>query len=719
MRRHPEEKRLRRAIDEVEKGLARNQCDLALAGLLQLPDSQRAAYRQRVRQLAAAAIEREAALGHRSALVELGKRIAVAKLLPKPPEDGSPEWVEACWKCVWAICDVPATPTLPRAAEGRALARLIFDSLWPALIDRIPAAVDATDLFLSLEAAPFDGQGLARVRAAIAESSAATLAQARPVRSEPPEEPGPATSPGLSRAAHLSPNFGAVADAWPRWAVNTGRSEARELALGAWASLAFVAFEAGAREALSKHDANAASAEWLAGASAGILEAACLEILGRLSPSHRDVRQQVGVGGRGNAEWLWEPLSLVELALEMKPMLSEAVRGDLCALFRAAARRSGISLQETPEPTELDLVALRRLGVALLRNEPPTFWWIGSWLEAVKIGRVQVARALVPLYREAVERCYSIPLWAKAAELWDVAFCDGSSTPADRWLEAGARRALRCASELAAWLRRAPASTRGRFLEVLSAHLAEAEPVLDALWELEPNLRQEVAGAYFELIERLRDSPARLAKLRQMAELLKAAGEADDDQLLDALEQLSDSGALPLKPAGIALFRRIHAKALPHEPRLMLIAAELLDEGPLLAAGRALISGGAPIDGCLFAVKVVAIEAGYCAAALSLLNETLKRFAREPTMLAAGIRHALRQGFPDQYLSRIWVALESALELRPEARALEAVNDVLKLREVKRARRRVRRKREHQPEMGEPALPIPVAQAAPKQERLL
>src|SRR5260370_40126286 len=46
MRRSPEEKRLRRAMDEVEKGLARNQCDLVLAGLLQLPDAERLAYRE-------------------------------------------------------------------------------------------------------------------------------------------------------------------------------------------------------------------------------------------------------------------------------------------------------------------------------------------------------------------------------------------------------------------------------------------------------------------------------------------------------------------------------------------------------------------------------------------------------------------------------------------------------------------------------------------------
>jgi len=599
------------------------------------------------------------------------------------------------------------------------LARLLFDSLWPALIDRHPALVDATDLFLSLDEARFDDdRALARLRAAIADSSLA--AQIGPPRAN---ERGPSTS--LGRTADLPQTCGTAAGGWPGCAVNAGPSEARELALGAWSNLSFAAFAAGAREALSKRGTSVAPAEWLAGAAAGILEAACLEALHRLSPSPKEAWGRATVRGETDAEWLWEPLSLVEAALEVKPTLSEAVRTDLCALFRAAVWRSGISVEETPGLRESELLAIRRLGVALLRNDPATFWWIGSWLEAVKTEQVMVARALAPLYREAVERSYTVPLWAKAAQMWDVAFCDGSFTPADKWLEAGARQAVRSAPELAGWLRRATSETRACFLEVISAHLAEAEPLLDSLWELEPNLRRELAGAYFELIERRRETPARLANLRQIAKLMKEEeGEAVDDELLDALEELSDpSFAPPLKQSGIELFKRIHGKAVPYEPRLMLIACELLEEDELLAVGRALVLGGAPIDGCLFAVKVAAIEAANPVAALSLLNETLKRFAGEPAMLAAGFRHALRQGFPDDYLARIWAALESALELRPEARAQKAVKDVLKLRKVKRAVRRARRRRERRPEEERSvisgAVSQPAAEPGPEQGRLL
>ncbi len=724
MRRSPEEKRLRRAMDEVEKGLARNQCDLVLAGLLQLPDAERLAYRESARQLASAAIAREAALGHPAALVELGRQIAAAKLLPRPPEDSPPEWVEACWKCLWAICERSLDPARGRVGlvgDHGPLARLLFDSLWPALIDRHPALVDATDLFLSLDEARFDDdRALARLRAAIADSSPTAPAKASPVR---PDERGSSTS--FSGNADLPQACATAAGGWPGCAVNAGPSEARELALGAWSNLSFAAFAAGAREALSKRGTSVAPAEWLAGAAAGILEAACLEALHRLSPSPKEAWGRATVRGETDAEWLWEPLSLVEAALEVKPTLSEAVRTDLCALFRAAVWRSGISVEETPGLRESELLAIRRLGVALLRNDPATFWWIGSWLEAVKTEQVMVARALAPLYREAVERSYTVPLWAKAAQMWDVAFCDGSLTPADKWLEAGARQAVRSAPELAGWLRRATSETRACFLEVISAHLAEAEPLLDSLWELEPNLRRELAGAYFELIERRRETPARLANLRQIAKLMKAEeGEAVDDELLDALEELSDpSFAPPLKQSGIELFKRIHGKAVPYEPRLMLIATELLDDDELLAVGRALVLGGAPIDGCLFAVKVAAIEAANPVAALSLLNETLKRFAGEPAMLAAGFRHALRQGFPDDYLARIWAALESALELRPEARTQQAVKDVLKLRKVKRAVRRARRRREHNPNEERSAMPSAVSQPAaapePDQGRLL
>jgi hypothetical protein len=232
-----------------------------------------------------------------------------------------------------------------------------------------------------------------------------------------------------------------------------------------------------------------------------------------------------------------------------------------------------------------------------------------------------------------------------------------------------------------------------------------------------PTLPRLTEPAYAEEADRVRlllETSARFAKLRQFAKLLKAEGdEAVDDELLDALDQLNDpSFATPLKPSGIALFRRIHGKAVPYEPRLMLIASELLDDEQLLAAGRALISGGAPIDGCLFAVKVVATEAGYPLAARSLLDETLERFAGDPTMLAAGIRHALRQGFPVDYLARIWAAFESALELRPEARTQEAVKHVLKLRKVNRARR----KRVQQPEKERSAFPSAAGQPAAKPE---
>ena len=722
MRRRPEEKRLRRAIEEVEKGLARNQCDLVLAGLLQLPDAERVAYREGARQLAAAAIAREATLGHPAALVEVGRQIAAAGLLPRPPEDSPPEWVEACWKCFCAICERSlGPPAWGRVGVGDhgPLARSLFDSLWPSLIDQNPALVDATDLFLSLDEARFDDdRALAQLRAAIAESSSAA-------KTGPARPNGRGSSPSLGRTADFPQTCGTAAGSWPGCAVNASPSEGRELALGAWSKHGFVAFAAGAREALSKRGTSVAPAQWLAGAAAGILEAACLEALHRLSPSPGEASRRAAMDGETDAEWLWEPLSLVESALEAKPTLSEPVRADLCALFRAAVWRSGISVEETPGPNESELLAIRRLGVALLRNDPATFWWIGSWLEAVKTEQVEVARALAPLYREAVERSYTVSLWAKAAEVWDVAFCDGSFTPADTWLEAGARKAVRSAPELAGWLRRATSETRARFLEVISAHLAEAEPLLDSLWDLEANFRKELAGTYFELIERQRESTARLAKLRQIAKLMKAEeAEAVDDELLDALEELSDpSFAPPLKQSGIELFKRIHGKAIPYEPRLMLIASELLEEDELLAVGRALILGGAPIDGCLFAVKVAAIEAANPAAAMSLLNEALKRFAGEPATLAAGIRHALRQGFPDDYLARIWAALESALEFRPEARAQKAVKDVLKLGKVKPARRGARRKGEPRPEGERSAVPRAVSQPAaepePDQGRLL
>lgn len=621
MARHDrEERRRQRAADEVEKGLGRGKLDHALEWLAALPPAERAPYLPRSRKLLGAAVAR----GPGTGLAQLARRVAAAGLFASPPGPDEPNALGAVWACLWALAEKAVErPLDPPEAQ---VAGSLFEALRPAMIERHPAAADAVDT--CLRPGPGAGkEGLeARYRLALAEAGAWV-----------PEM--------------------MLEEAWPRCAPQAGSaSEGRAMALAAWASCGWDAFARAAGDVL--RPVRRPAPDGLAGSAAGIGEAATLEILRRL-----------GAGG-DSGESAWAPLSLVEAALELGPPLDGAARDALCALFRAAVQRSGIVAGGETSGAEADVAAVRRLGLALLAADcEDRFAWVAAWLEGVRMPR-WAAASLAPLYERALSRARSVSLWANAALAWDAAFCSDPPPAADGWIEAGALRFA--PAELAGWLRRAAPAERGGVLEFIAGHLAAAERVLDGLWNADAGLHADLSRAYYDLVDRCRERRDSLRSLRGLAQCLAQQG-VGPEGMVDLLDQIGAAPVTPLTPAGVGIFRRACEKAVRHEPRLMLVATEILDESRFVVLGRKLIESGAPIDACLFAVEVAETKAEFPLAGDSLFNETLVRFAADTGALAEGVRYALARGFPDEYLDRMDAALRRALELGPEARALPAV----------------------------------------------
>lgn len=434
---------------------------------------------------------------------------------------------------------------------------------------------------------------------------------------------------------------------------------------------------------------------WIRDASGSVRTGICVvagqlaarELLQRVRAAQRSQREDGAAGaGRGVvAREVYEPAAL--LARIVQAATPPELAGESLLAFRLALSAIGEEGLRG-EDLAVQLSEIARAALCYPAHRP----LVGRALVHTAI-HPEACKAMLGLFEELVVRAPDIAVCVKAARVWDRALDpdDDRAAPIPGWLCRGLDEATRHPAEGLAWLRDADLASRQELLEVVGARLPteQAADLVDRLWQgADEPLRRALSEVVRNLIARSSRLGRSISAVPSRQELRKLVREVEHQLgpvppeiralLREAHEPEVRSGLYAMlgglvdepsmSQAAVDLWGRFEARVLPYSEQFLVLALGLAGRP---AERRMLVdrylAGRSDIDSRLEVLPLLK-ERRDRSIARAVQNRLLSEFRDDVEALARGLDLAVQGGAPKPLQRALAAALVDGHRNQPGPR---------------------------------------------------